>query len=127
MGDVLKDIWEVLPKLTGKDMPPLDEDLVERFSKVPAIMEGDDFLWGQKDKLWKSEALDAFGMKYLLGVFATREEARKAFDDWNKEYEAAQAAMKVDLEQLGKQEQARLEADTSGRDRIKAVLEAARR
>merc|ERR1712186_232313 len=116
-----------LPRLTGSPVPPIDEEMLAELAEEPAIIEGEfKHSWGTADKLWKSEAIDAFGMKYLLGVFETQEEARKAFDDWNKEYEAAQAEMKVELEQLGKQEQARLEADPPGRDRIKAVLEAAR-
>ena len=41
--------------------------------------------WGTAEKLYKSEAIDSFGNKYLLGVFETVKEAEKAFDEWNKE------------------------------------------
>ena len=43
--------------------------------------------WGTAEKLYKSEAIDSFGNKYLLGVYETIDEASKAFDEWNKEYE----------------------------------------
>ena len=41
--------------------------------------------WGTAEKLYKSEAIDSFGNKYLLGVYETVKEAEKAFDEWNKE------------------------------------------
>merc|ERR1711972_697750 len=88
------------------------------------------FFRSQKEdtyKLYKSEAIDAFGMKYLLGVFDTFEEAQKAFKEWNAEYEKGRADMKSEMEQWSKQENARLESDTSGADRIKKILEEARR
>ena len=56
----------------------------------------------------KSEAIDAFGMKYLLGVFETKGEAEKAFADWNSEYEKARSDMKAEMQQWSKQEQAPL-------------------
>ena len=40
--------------------------------------------WGTAEKLYKSEAIDSFGNKYL-GVYETVKEAEKAFDEWNKE------------------------------------------
>ncbi len=45
--------------------------------------------WKQAEKLYKSEAIDSFGNRYLLGVFENKEDAKKAFDAWNKEYEQA--------------------------------------
>ena len=42
--------------------------------------------WGTAEKLYKSEAIDSFGNKYLLGVYETVKEAEKAFDEWNKEH-----------------------------------------
>ena len=33
------------------------------------------------------QAIDSFGNRYLLGVFENKDDARKAFDAWNKEYE----------------------------------------
>jgi len=127
-ADVLKEIWAELPKHTDQPVPPLDEEMLTELAAEPAIIEGE-FMhsWGTADKLYKSEAIDAFGGKYLLGVFETKEEARKAFADWNSEYETARNNMKDELEQWGKQEQARLDADPEPMERIKKVLEQARR
>ena len=66
-------------------------------------------------------------MKYLLGVFETKGEAEKAFADWNSEYEKARSDMKAEMQQWSKQEQARLDKDTTGQERIKKVLDEARR
>lgn len=128
-ADIMKAFWAELPKYTDKPVPPLDEELLADLAQMPAVLGDQEYMhnWGYADKLYKSEAIDAFGQKYLLGVFETKEEAAKAFSDWNEEYEKARAEMKVEMEQWGKQEQARLDKDTSGRDRIKAVLEEARR
>merc|ERR1719346_535419 len=127
-ADVLKEIWEELPKHTDKPVPPLDEEMLAELAEEPAVIEGEfRHNWGTADMLYKSEAIDAFGMKYLLGVFETKEEAAKAFDDWNAEYEKARGEMKAELEQWGKQERARLDRDTQGQERIKEVLETAKR
>merc|ERR1719277_627187 len=127
-ADVLKALWAEIPKFTGKPVPPVDEELLAELEEVPAVQEGEfRHNWGIADKLYKSEAIDAFGMKYLLGVFDTKDEALKAFVDWNNEYEKARADMKSEMQQWSKQENARLEADTSGADRIKKILEEARR
>ena len=48
--------------------------------------------WGTAEKLYKSEAIDSFGNKYLLGVYETVKEAEKAFDEWNKEHPGRQHA-----------------------------------
>merc|ERR1719277_2813004 len=126
--DVLKALWAEIPKYTGKPVPPVDEELLAELEDIPAVQEGEfRHNWGIADKLYKSEAIDAFGMKYLLGVFETKDEALKAFVDWNNEYEKARADMKSEMQQWSKQENARLEADTSGADRIKKILEEARR
>jgi hypothetical protein len=127
-ADGLKAIWAELPKHTGKPVPPVDEELVAELEQIPAVREGEfRHNWGIADKLYKSEAIDAFGMKYLLGVFDTFDEAQKAFVEWNTDYEKGRADMKSEMEQWSKQENARLEADTSGADRIKKILEEARR
>merc|ERR1712050_719705 len=127
-ADVLKEIWEEIGKVSDKPVPPLDEEMLAELAEEPAIIEGEfKHNWGTADKLYKSEAIDAFGMKYLLGVFETKDEAQKAFDDWNSEYEKARGDMKAQLEQWGKQEQARLDRDTAGQERIKEVLENAKR
>jgi hypothetical protein len=127
-ADVLKDIWAELPKHTGKPVPPLDDEMLAELAEEPAIIEGEfKHSWGTADKLYKSEAIDAFGMKYLLGVFETKGEAEKAFADWNGEYEKARTDMKAEMQQWSKQEQARLDKDTTGQERIKKVLDEARR
>jgi len=127
-ADVMKAVWEHMPKLTGSPVPPIDEELLADLEQQPAVVEGDyRHSWGIADKLYKSEAIDAFGMKYLLGIFETKEEAQKAFDDWNTEYEKARVSMKADMEQWGKSEQARLDKDTYAQERIKQVLSEARR
>merc|ERR1719493_694951 len=127
-ADVMKAVWEVLPRLTGSPVPPIDEELLADLEQQPAVVEGEfKHSWGTADKLYKSEAIDAFGMKYLLGVFETKDEAQKAFADWNAEYEQARADMKVEMQEWSKQENARLDKDPSGRERIKKVLEEARR
>jgi hypothetical protein len=127
-ADVMKAVWEVLPRLTGSPVPPIDEELLADLEQQPAVVEGDyRHSWGIADKLYKSEAIDAFGMKYLLGIFETKDEAQKAFADWNNEYEKARVSMKADMEQWGKSEQARLDKDTYAQERIKSVLSEARR
>jgi len=127
-ADVLKEIWEELPKHTDKPVPPLDEEMLAELAEEPAVIEGEfRHNWGTADMLYKSEAIDVFGAKYLLGVFETKDEAQKAFEDWNAEYEKARSDMKAELEQWGKQEQARLDRDTTGQERIKEVLETAKR
>lgn len=127
-ADVMKAVWEHMPKLTGTPVPPIDEELLADLEQQPAVVEGDyRHSWGIADKLYKSEAIDAFGMKYLLGIFETKEEAQKAFADWNNEYEKARVTMKADMEQWGKSEQARLDKDTYAQERIKKVLSETRR
>jgi len=127
-ADVLKEIWEELGKVSDKPVPPLDEEMLAELAEEPAIIEGEfKHNWGTADMLYKSEAIDAFGAKYLLGVFETKDEAKKAFEDWNGEFEKARGEMKAELEQWGKQEQARLDRDTEGQERIKEVLENAKR
>jgi len=127
-ADVLKAVWEELPKHTDKPVPPIDEELLAELAELPAVNE-DEFMhpWGTADKLYKSEAIDAFGTKYLLGVFETVDEARKAFNEWNAEYEANRVTMREEMAQWAKQENARLDADTSGKDRIQKILDEARR
>merc|ERR1711948_192649 len=126
-ADILKEIWAELPKVSDKPVPPLDEEMLAELAEEPAIIEGEfKHNWGTADILYKSEAIDAFGAKYLLGVFETKDEAKKAFEDWNGEFEKARGEMKAELEQWGKQEQARLDRDTEGQERIKEVLENAK-
>lgn len=127
-ADVLKEIWEAAAEMADNPIPPLDEEVLAELAEEPAIIEGEFYHnWGTANYLYKSEAIDAFGSKYLLGVFETKDEATKAFEDWNGEYEKARGEMKAELEQWGKQEQARLDRDTAGQERIKEVLETAKR
>merc|ERR1712176_1652276 len=127
-ADILKEIWAELPKVSDKPVPPLDEEMLAELAEEPAIIEGEfKHSWGTADKLYKSEAIDAFGMKYLLGVFETKDEAQKAFADCNAEYEQARADMKVEMQEWSKSEQARLDKDTYAQERIKSVLSEARR
>ena len=83
--------------------------------------------WGTAEKLYKSEAIDSFGNKYLLGVFETQKEAEKAFDEWNKEYEQAGADVKESLSGWAKQQEAALAEDQDEIDRLRKSLEEARR
>jgi hypothetical protein len=123
-ADVYKAAWAQAGKLMGKELAPLEDDVVASLAKLPAIDPEEETarLWGTASTLYKSEAIDAFGTKYLLGVFATQEEASKAFDEWNVEYEKARADNLKEMEQWGKQEQARLDADTEGQESMKRVL-----
>jgi hypothetical protein len=123
-ADVYKAAWAQAGKLMGKELAPLEDDVVADLAKLPAIDPEEETarLWGTASTLYKSEAIDAFGTKYLLGVFATQEEASKAFDEWNVEYEKARADNLKEMEQWGKQEQARLDADTEGQESMKRVL-----
>jgi hypothetical protein len=127
-ADILKGIWAELPKHTKKPVPPLDEEMLAELAQEPASIAGEfKHNWGTADKLYKSEAIDSFGQRYLLGVFETREEANKAFKAWNAEYEKARVDMKDEMQQWGKQEQARLDADTVAQERLRKALEEARR
>merc|ERR1711972_66601 len=110
-ADVLKELWAELPKYSDKPVPPLDDEMLSELALEPYTEKGElKHNWGTADKLYKSEAIDAFGSRFLLGVYETKAEATKAFEDWNKEYEAA-----------------RLDSDVAGQERIKKVLEEARR
>merc|ERR1712190_116680 len=70
-ADVLKSIWAELPK-HGPAVPPLDDELLAELAEEPAYQEGEMTNWATADTLYKSEAIDAFGMKYLLGVFDSK-------------------------------------------------------
>jgi len=126
-ADVMKEIWKVFEEKSGKKMPPLDEEFLAELEQIPAVDENSfRHPWGIADKLYKSEAIDAFGFKYLLGVFETIPEAEEAFTNWNAEFEQARADMESELDQWSKQEQARLDADTAGQEAMKVVMEQGR-
>merc|ERR1712032_727679 len=124
-ADVLKEIYAVMQDRAKNKLPPLDEDLVAELSEIPAVPEGTIFKhpWGTASK---SEAVDAFGFRYLLGVFETKDEAAKAFKKWNGEYEQSRKDMETELAQWSKQEQARLDADVYGQEAMKAVMDEGR-
>jgi len=61
-----------------------------------------------------------------LGIFETQEECSQAFKAWNAEYMQAKEDMKSEFEAYSKREEARMETDTSARDRILAVLDESR-
>merc|ERR1712007_251960 len=130
-ADVLKEIWALLPDYLGREVSPLDEELLADLSEIPADSigaktGGKSHSWGAGDKLYKSEAIDSFGAKYLLGVYETPEEAKKNFDAWNEEFKAARNNMAEEFAQYSRRENARLDSDTAAKDRIMAALEDAR-
>merc|ERR1712066_283760 len=116
-ADVLKDIWTILPEILDKPVPPIDEELLAAYAEMPADDGEEGYIhpWGIASKMYKSVAIDAFGQKYLLGVFETEEE-----------YQKAKAEMQMDMQEWSKQENARLDKDPAGRERIQKVLEEAR-
>jgi hypothetical protein len=122
-ADVLKELWAEIPKYSKVPVPPLDDEMLAELAQEPATEPGELLhTWGTADKLYKSEAIDAFGSKYLLGLFETKEEAAKAFDAWNAEYEVARTELKEEMNQWSKQEQARQDADVVGQARVKEIL-----
>jgi hypothetical protein len=124
----LRDFFEFLP---GVSPPPkmYDEKYLAELAKVPAVSEKGDWpaslLYKSETipKQWKSEAVDAWGNRYLLGIFETQEEASAGFDEWFEEYQKAEVEKKEELKQLSKKEQARLDADIVGQENMKAVFE----
>merc|ERR1711924_179573 len=100
-ADLLKALWKTMGDQNPKmDLPALDSDLLADLAKVPAVLEGElKHPWGTAKQLWKSEAVDSFRNKYLLGVYETKEEASKAFDEWYVEYEKATADQVEEMEQ----------------------------
>jgi hypothetical protein len=127
-ADVLKEMWTLLPEVISKPAPPFDERLLESMSKLPATdPEHFQHPWSTAEKLYKSKAVDPFGMKYLLGIYVSKEEARKALKVWSGEYDNAREDMKVIMAQWSKQENTYLDKDTNARDRVKVFGEEARR
>jgi len=126
-ADVARDIWKILPEIVGKPVAPLDPEVLAGLEEIPAS-EDPDYLhpWAVADKLYKSVAIDSFGQKFLLGVYESPEECQKVFDGWNDEYKKAKAEMHADMQEWSKQENARLDKDPRGRERIQKVLEEAK-
>merc|ERR1712187_546806 len=116
------------PEYSDKPVPHLDDEMLAELAAEPYTEKGEfKHNWGIADKLYKSEAIDAFGSRFLLGVYETKEEATKAFEEWNKEYEAARKISIEEMQAWSKQAQAQLDSDVAGQERIKKVLEEARR
>jgi len=67
--------------------------------------------WATADKLYKSEAIDAFGVKYILGIFESPIDAVKAFKDWSDEYKKARMGVKDELVQKSQEANAKLQAN----------------
>jgi len=127
-ADIVKQIWAELPKHMDTPVAPLDEEMLVDLAKEPAVIEGEfKHSWGTAEKLYKSEAIDSFGNRYLLGVFENKAEAEKAFDAWNKEYEQAGKDVKENLKNWAKQQEAELAEEQDSVDRIRKALEEARR
>ncbi|CAK9035730.1 unnamed protein product [Durusdinium trenchii] len=127
-ADILKGIWKLLPKYSDGPVEPLDEEMLSELAKVPAVIEGEfNHSWGTADTLYKSEAIDSFGSKYLLGIFEKREDAEKAFDAWNKEYTQAGQDVKENLKSWAKGQEAELAEEQDSVDRIRKALEEAQR
>merc|ERR1712176_240369 len=54
-----------------------DEEFLAELEQIPAVRDGEfRHIWGTADTLYKSEAIDSFGQKYLLGIYETKEEAK---------------------------------------------------
>mmetsp|Transcript_56995 Transcript_56995/g.135914 ORF Transcript_56995/g.135914 Transcript_56995/m.135914 type:complete len:439 (-) Transcript_56995:73-1389(-) len=127
-ADIVKQIWKELPKWSDSPVPPLDEEMLADLAKEPASVEGEfKHNWGTAEKLYKSEAIDSFGNRYLLGVFEDTKDAEKAFDAWNKEYEKAGQDVKESMKNWAKQQEAELAEEQDSVDRIRKALEEARR
>mmetsp|Transcript_89770 Transcript_89770/g.199469 ORF Transcript_89770/g.199469 Transcript_89770/m.199469 type:complete len:455 (+) Transcript_89770:76-1440(+) len=125
-ADVLKELWAELPKYSVVPVPPLDDEMLAELAQEPATEPGELLhTWGTADKLYKSEAIDHFGSRYLLGLFETKEEAAKAFVAWNDEYEVARKNVAEEMAQWNKREQAKVDADVVGQARIKEMLSGA--
>ncbi|CAK9108605.1 Tyrosyl-DNA phosphodiesterase 2 [Durusdinium trenchii] len=102
--------------------------MLSELAKVPAVIEGEfKHNWGTAETLYKSEAIDSFGSKYLLGIFEKEEDAKKAFDVWNKEYEQAGKDVKENLKSWAKGQEAELAEEQDSVDRIRKALEEAQR
>merc|ERR1719334_2997220 len=116
-ADMAKDLWKALPELTGKELPPLDEELLAELAQIPGSYPGEKpFIWGTASKLYRT-----------LGIYETKEECVEAFKIWDDTYKAVRKEKAQEMVEWNKQANARLAKDPEGRERIKKVLEEARR
>lgn len=129
-ADILKEVYQYMNEnLAEKPLAPLDDDVLAELEKIPASDQEDDGTdpaWGYASTLYKSEAIDNWGAKYLLGIYQTEKEAQEAFDSWNAEFEKARLRQKEELELWAKQETSRLEKDAYGKRRMAELLETAK-
>jgi len=127
-ADMAKDLWKELPKLTGKELPPLDEELLAELAQIPGSNPGEKpFIWGTASTLYRAVSIDTFDTRYLLGIYETKEECVEAFKIWEDTYKAVRKEKAQEMVEWNKQANARLAKDPEGRERIKKVLEEARR
>jgi len=129
-----KELHEAIAKYNKENKleppPPLDEEYLAELDKEPCMKPDHPHFrspWTTASKVYKSEAYDSFGRKFLLGVFPTIDEARATFKDWSNQYEEGRAKLKEECLQWGKQEQARLDKDPESQARMKKAVEDARR
>merc|ERR1719295_1967888 len=117
-----------MAKDLGKELPPLDEELLAELAQIPGSYPGEKpFIWGTASKLYRAVAIDTFDTRYLLGIYETKEECVEAFKIWDDTYKAVRKEKAQEMVEWNKQANARLAKDPEGRERIKKVLEEARR
>merc|ERR1712193_140271 len=83
-GDVFKALWKTLKEDPNwPELGDIPQDLVDDLSKEPAPNPDEELAmnWATADKLYKSEAIDAFGVKYILGIFESPIDAVKALKE----------------------------------------------
>jgi len=125
-ADLIRELWKVAAE-AGKELPPLDEEILADVAKYPAYLEGEyKHSWGVADTLWKMECVDPYGTVFLLGVFETEQEAIDAFNNWNEEYEKGRMQKIEESAVNERAEQANLESRRDAMDRLKRDLESER-
>jgi len=118
-ADVIKSLWPKLSEVSKKPLPPLSEEFLADLKAMPAYEEkAFKNKFGVADKLYKSEAVDPFGTKFLLGVFETEAEAKKAFDNWNKAYEESREKQLEKMAQWAKRQQAKMDTTADAQERV---------
>jgi hypothetical protein len=113
-GDVFKALWKTLKADPNwPELGDIPQDLVDDLSKEPAPNPDEEpaMNWATADKLYKSEAIDAFGVKYILGIFESPIDAVKAFKDWSDEYKKGRAGINKELVQKSEEANAKLQAN----------------
>jgi len=124
-ADLARALFAAIEEETKKKAPELEPEEWAALEKIPATdPDSAEFRhsWGTSRKLWKSEAYDPFGQKYLLGIYETVEEAQKAFDDWNAEYEENRLAVQEEVQQWAKAQNARIEKEEEDHARLRNLI-----